>query len=467
MSERGAINSALQRFVDHLPLPAAVIDETGRLLVKNAAWTEAAAASPADFVREPPASWPASQPPEDRTFWLPLEAADRFRTYLAIRPAAASCEAEKDVRRRALEEAFERYQAAFLVLDRKGRILWMNALFRRWFFVPASAVGRPIADVFRHLPEEQTPAPKRLIAGGEVREEPFTWMRNGKPLHLVRDSYALGDIGAVLLAFKEIGRYANIDDKILRADRLATIGQMAAGTAHEIRNPLTSLRGFLQLLETSLAEHGLEKEREYVHLMLKEILRINALVDQFLLLGKPQAVRYRKLRLPAVVAEIVPVLAGEAMLHDIVLENHVQEPLPPIIGDPELIKQVLLNIVKNAIEAVERRGTITLTADVDPEMRTVHLNVHDTGPGIPPYLVDRIFDPFFTTKKDGTGLGLAVCQRIIQDLGGQIRVISKGFGTTMQIVLPYVDEAESGAAEARGRNRDAEDPNGPAPDLMR
>ncbi|MBE3597111.1 MAG: PAS domain-containing sensor histidine kinase [Hydrogenibacillus sp.] len=430
-------------FVQRLPIPSAVLDGSGRFLLKNDAYTTAVESQSftsdgVSIAREAGAQDYATIESRVQSVGgmsVPLAFAD---TYLVVFPG------KFPPYQVYLEEAFKRFQSALLLIDAAGTILNANTAFGEWFQITDRAVGQNVHEVFKDLPDEQAPVPERLIDGFEVRDEPFIWMRDGKALHLTRDSYVLGGPGgARLIAFKEVGRYVNIDEKVLRADRLATIGQMAAGTAHEIRNPLTSLRGFLQLLQMSLAERQMDKEYGYVQLMLKEITRINALVDQFLLLGKPRDIRFQKIRLPQVVGEIVPVLESEAMLHDIVIHNDVREPLPLVIGDSELVKQVIINIVKNAIEAIEQDGTITLSASVDPGSQVLILDIHDTGPGIPPYMIDRIFDPFFTTKSDGTGLGLSVCQRIVQDLGGQIRVLCKGYGTNVQILLPYVrDEGD-------------------------
>lgn len=120
-----------------------------------------------------------------------------------------------------------------------------------------------------------------------------------------------------------------------------------------------------------------------------------------------------------------------------VIDYITEGTLPDVLGDRELFKQVCLNISKNGIEAMTDGGILTIVERVDSEERKVNIDIHDSGPGIPSYLLDKIFDPFFTTKENGTGLGLSVCQRIVLDLGGTIRVSSKGFGTTFTISIPF------------------------------
>ncbi|MNC56486.1 Sporulation kinase D [compost metagenome] len=132
----------------------------------------------------------------------------------------------------------------------------------------------------------------------------------------------------------------------------------------------------------------------------------------------------------------MPIIHSEATLHNITVQQIVTEELPRVIADREMLKQVFLNISKNGIEAMSGEGVLTVQVKRDVQENKLHIDIHDTGPGIPHFVVDKIFDPFFTTKPTGTGLGLSVCQRIIHDIGGIIRVSSKGFGTTFTVSIP-------------------------------
>jgi signal transduction histidine kinase len=215
------------------------------------------------------------------------------------------------------------------------------------------------------------------------------------------------------------------------------IGQIAAGTAHEIRNPLTSIKGFMQMLGQTFREKEMEKEQGFTQIMLAEIDRINELVSEFLLLSKPKDVIFGKVDISAVLNEILPIINNEAILHGVTVHYENQEQLPEVVADKELLKQVYLNLCKNGIEAMIDGGELTISEKVDEEARMIHIDFHDTGPGIPVFLIDKIFDPFFTTKASGTGLGLSVCQRIIHDIGGTIRVSCKGYGTAFTVSIPY------------------------------
>jgi signal transduction histidine kinase len=228
-----------------------------------------------------------------------------------------------------------------------------------------------------------------------------------------------------------------LEQQVQRSDRLAMIGQIAAGTAHEIRNPLTSIKGFLQMMHTTFQEKQMDKEQEFTQIMLTEINRINELVNEFLLLSKPKNITYDEVDVTAVLREILPIINNEALLYNVTIQYESVEPLPKVVADRELLKQVYLNICKNGIEAMVDGGNLTITERVDEEEKKIHIDFHDTGPGIPVFVIDKIFDPFFTTKPNGTGLGLSVCQRIIHDMGGTVRVSCKGFGTTFTVSIPY------------------------------
>lgn len=303
-------------------------------------------------------------------------------------------------------------------------------------------VGKPMEDVFASVPIEYQLVQRTLLDGIIVRNHAVSWTNGLKRYDLLLDSNVLreedGRIVGAYLFFKDVTNLRSLEEQVQRNDRLSMIGQIAAGTAHEIRNPLTSIKGFLQLFRNSFEGRGMIREQGYVDLMLTEITRVNELLNEFLMLSKPKLAKYQQTSISHVLLNILPIIQGEAILHKVEL-NYIPYPnLPNVVADQELLKQVFLNICKNGIEAMnDGGGTLTVTEKVDTEERYVRIEIHDTGPGIPSYVMDKIFDPFFTTKDNGTGLGLSVCQRIIHEIGGSIRVSSKGFGTSFTICIPY------------------------------
>lgn len=302
-------------------------------------------------------------------------------------------------------------------------------------------LNKLIDEVFHLVPMEHQLFQRTILDGLVVRNHAITWMNNQERHELLMDSNLLKDhngnvVGACVI-FKDVSNLRSLEEQMQRSDRLAMIGQIAAGTAHEIRNPLTSIKGFLQVLKKTLQNKGMDKEHGFAEIMLTEIDRINELVSEFLLLSKPKNISYAMVDIPMVLREILPIINNVAILHDATIQYHAALNLPKVVANNELLKQVCLNICKNGIEAMVEGGILTIVEKFDTLEMLVNIEIHDTGPGIPSFLIDKIFDPFFTTKENGTGLGLSVCQRIIHDIGGSIRVSSKGFGTTFTISIPY------------------------------
>lgn len=302
-------------------------------------------------------------------------------------------------------------------------------------------ISKPIDEIFGSVPAEYQLVQRTILDGHVVRNHAVSWMNNRERYELLMDSNVLrddrGQVTGAYVLFKDVTNLRSLEQQVQRSDRLAMIGQIAAGTAHEIRNPLTSIKGFLQMLNTTFKEKEMLKEEEYTKIMLMEIDRINELVSEFLMLSKPRNVSFEQVDIPAVLSEIMPIIKNEALLHAVTVCYKPAQNVPKVIADRELLKQVYLNICKNGIEAMTDGGCLTISERVDMDERRLHIDFHDTGPGIPVFVIDKIFDPFFTTKANGTGLGLSVCQRIIHEFGGTVRVSCKGFGTTFTVSIPF------------------------------
>ncbi|WP_371320192.1 ATP-binding protein [Chengkuizengella axinellae] len=301
-------------------------------------------------------------------------------------------------------------------------------------------IDKSLDEIFKSVPREYQLVQRTILEGMVTKNHAVSLINETQRYELLMDSNTLknssGDTVGAYIILKDVSNLRSLEEQVQRSDRLAMIGQIAAGTAHEIRNPLTSIKGFLQVIKKSLKENEMNQEFEFTNIMLTEIDRINGLVSEFLLLSKPRDFVFEQVDLTKVMQEIKPIIHNEAILHDVEVHYHPANDLPFILANKELIKQVCLNICKNGIEAMVDGGTLSITEKIDEKNKQVSIEIHDTGPGIPSFLVDKIFDPFFTTKQEGTGLGLSVCQRIIHDIGGTIRVSSKGFGTTFIISMP-------------------------------
>ncbi|MFV9511860.1 ATP-binding protein [Tepidibacillus sp. LV47] len=329
-----------------------------------------------------------------------------------------------------------------IVVDKDAKLVEISPLACKIFNLTKEEVlNKPIEKVFPDIPDEQLVCKRTLLDGISLRNHAMSFSINKQRFDLLVDSNTMkdefGTIVGAYVVFKDVTNLRSLEQQVLQNDRLATIGQIAAGTAHEIRNPLTSIRGFLQILKDALTKNHLTHELHYTDIMLAEIDRINKLVNEILLLGKPKHATYKLVDVNKVLLEILPIIKNQGVLYGVEVKYLLKPGLPMIVADSELLKQVFLNIAKNGIEAIADGGVVTVTTKLDEENKRVLVMIHDNGPGIPHYLVDKIFDPFFTTKEKGTGLGLSICQKIIHDLGGSIRVSTKGFGTTFQVLLPY------------------------------
>ena len=288
------------------------------------------------------------------------------------------------------------------------------------------------------------PFDRGLLEGRSIRNRAFQWERDKQIHNLMIDGEALageGEKAGAFVLFRDVSHRMALEEQIRRSDRLKTIGQIAAGTAHEIRNPLTAIKGFMQLLNKSLKEREMDKEQEFVSIVLTELDRVNDLVSEFLLLSKPKEIRRSLMRAGDVLQEIMPMIRNEALLHDVSVLYYPKAWIPAILADKELLKQVFLNLGKNAIEAMDGGGTLIIRVySSQEEPIKIAVEFKDTGPGIPADALEKVFEPFYTTKQQGTGLGLSVCRKIVDDLGGNIEVASDSGGTRFTVWLPAATE---------------------------
>lgn len=235
---------------------------------------------------------------------------------------------------------------------------------------------------------------------------------------------------AVIGILQDVTERNRADEMIRKSEMLSVVGQMAAGVAHEIRNPLTALKGFVQLLQAQSNSHP-----DYYRIMLAELNRIEFIISEFLVLAKPQVIVHREREIRPLLEHVVTVADTHAILYNVQIVTRYEKDLPRIPCEENQLKQVFLNILKNAIEAMPGGGEVVVTAKVEGQMLLVAFT--DQGCGIPEERLGKLGEPFFTTKENGTGLGLMVSYKIISTHGGTISVNSKeGEGTTFEIRLP-------------------------------
>lgn len=216
-----------------------------------------------------------------------------------------------------------------------------------------------------------------------------------------------------------------------RMEGLSVIGQLAAGLAHEIRNPLTAVRGFIQL---SAKES--ESLKQWENIIVAELDRVNQLVNDFLHLAQNRPVAKKEWLVQQVLEDVIILLQTKALLlgHEIQVET--LDCKYPIYVDKQQFQQVFINIIQNALDALPKEGG-TVKIYCRDDLDHIHICIEDNGQGIPKDKLKQIFEPFYTTKEEGTGLGLPICYRIVKENQGEIQVTSEiGVGTTFTISLP-------------------------------
>lgn len=222
------------------------------------------------------------------------------------------------------------------------------------------------------------------------------------------------------------------EEVLHRQDKLAAVGQLAAGVAHEIRNPLTSMKGYTEFLQ--LDEQDPER-LEFLNIILDEIERVNMIVEDFMVLAKPKAVELEEKNVVPVIKNVVSLLEFEARKKNVRLHLDCNQEIIQIECDENRLKQVFLNFIKNGIEAMPNGGDLYVRTLIHEN--NVQISIQDTGVGIPKEKLNKLGEPFFTTKKNGNGLGLMVSFKIIESHNGKVFVESEpNKGTTFNILLP-------------------------------
>jgi len=239
---------------------------------------------------------------------------------------------------------------------------------------------------------------------------------------------------------RDVNEQSVLTDKLVQADKLVLLGQLSAGVAHEIRNPLAAVNLNLQLLKRKFEPDS--SEYKYVTTALQGVDRISRIVEVTLNFSKPTIPEVKDLNINEIIPISLELVSTAIKRKEIKIEFNFSDDLPLICADTKQIQQVFINLLKNAADAIETRGTITISTYIETDSKYnkgdyVTTSIADTGKGIPPEDLSKIFNPFFTRKPDGTGLGLPITQRIIHQHNGVIDVeSSKGSGTTFYIKLP-------------------------------
>jgi two-component system sensor histidine kinase HydH len=243
-----------------------------------------------------------------------------------------------------------------------------------------------------------------------------------------------GEFVGTILILRDLGEVRRLQEEVRRKEKLAALGNLAAGVAHEIRNPLSSIKGFATYFGTKFPEGS--EDRESAGVMIREVDRLNRVISELLEFARPSELRLRPTEVNELLRHSLRLIEPDAKAKKIEVRFSPTEGLPSVAIDPDRFTQALLNLYLNAIQAMDGGGVLSVSSSAgqDGEIRT---QVADTGAGIQAEDLDKIFDPYFTTKPRGTGLGLPIVHKIVEAHGGEIRVKSVvGRGTVFTILIP-------------------------------
>ncbi|MGE6370940.1 ATP-binding protein [Planococcus kocurii] len=336
-----------------------------------------------------------------------------------------------------LQLFFETAKDAIAVFDPNNKIIAVNPAFEELYgWTSEECIGNTLPlypqdmkeDVERRTLDVQQGKSYSLLETVDLRKD-------GSRFHALITLSPIFDHSQKVVATSIISRdisYQKESDKlILQSEKLKLAGEIAAGVAHEIRNPMTVISGFIQMMHRD-PKHLFP---EYTELIQSELDRINLIISEFLVLAKPQAVTQKKFSIQQALEDILTLFGSELNLNGIELKKEWQEDFQ-VNGEEHHLKQVFINLLKNAVESMEQPGKIRITITSEKHNK-FSISFEDSGIGISEKDLDGIFEPFYTTKASGTGLGLLVSQKIIREHNGTLTISSTaGLGTVAKIILP-------------------------------
>ncbi|MFC6334977.1 ATP-binding protein [Paenibacillus septentrionalis] len=356
---------------------------------------------------------------------------------------------DENRRMRLYMESFINHSSdAIYIMDVEGRIIQANKAFEELFgYTAAETIGNRYRVVPEYLIREKEELLKTVQKGEVIKPvETYRQTKDGERIPVSITISPIRDINNEITGFANICRDMRhrhrMEELMRRSEKLNTVGQLAAGVAHEIRNPLTTLRGFLQL-----QEYSNKLNLDHVRVMLSELERINLIVGEFLILAKPQAVKFKMRDVRDIISEVSAFMSSEALMHNVVIKENYTKDDCCIPCEDNQLKQVFINVLKNAIEAMPNGGHVHIA--IQRLANHVSVQVTDEGIGMDEETLQRIGDPFFTVKENGTGLGIMVSQKIIQSHQGLMELSSQlNVGTTVRILLPLQEDRTTQLAEA-------------------
>ncbi len=345
------------------------------------------------------------------------------------------------------EEILEQMRSGLMTVNAAGKIVYFNHTAGRILDIdPQYARGKNLVDV---LSDEHGEFKRYILSGlyngrADARSEIIIRKKRergeapiGLSSSILRDEN--DNLRGIIILFQDLTDVKKLNERIMVAERLAAVGQMAAGIAHEIRNPLASISGSVEVLKDEL--HLEDENGRLLQLILKESSRLNTILSDFLNFARISKTPSGRCDLGAVMNEIQDLIKSDSRIaENVEISFDVHRPVLMVVGGEDQVKQILWNLILNSAQALNHRGgTVHVATEdyMDGWNDMVKLTVTDDGPGIPEDIKKRMFDPFFSTRADGTGLGLPIVARIVDCLGGRIELESSPqTGTIFMVFLP-------------------------------
>nr|WP_263328233.1 ATP-binding protein [Neobacillus sp. Marseille-Q6967] len=336
-----------------------------------------------------------------------------------------------DIYRRVFEDSMD----GLILWDNQYRIVDINSSALKIFGCSRERlIGCLLFDLFKEGKKQEIMNHIQLLKQkGKHCSSLALQLDNGKIKHFDYSTKLGITDGLNQTVIIDVTEKVEMQDQLRKSDRLNIVGELAAGIAHEIRNPMTALKGFIQLLEPCIKE----KHSMYYDVISSELARIDSIINEFLILAKPKEIQFLMMDVRKIMKETVDLLSAQAVLFNVVVHTQFEENLPDVFCEPNQLKKVLINIIKNAFEVMPDGGNLFIEIKRSDEYH-VQISIKDQGKGIPKDTINKLGEPFYTTKERGTGLGLMVSYRIIEEHHGRIQIESEeGKGAIFHITLPY------------------------------
>jgi two-component system, sporulation sensor kinase A len=335
-----------------------------------------------------------------------------------------------------LESFIDNHLDPVLIFNEKGILTRANSAFEVDFgWSPQELVGVNLLDV-EFSPEDKEGIKNKILRGENLEGyETIIKKKNGIAMDVMITSFPIKDhqgaMNAIAVSFRDITERKHAEELMIQSEKLSIAGQLSAAIAHEIRNPITAIKGFLKLLQNS------NEKQLYYEIVESEIARIELILSELLSLAKPQKSNFKEMDLRFTLKQCISLLDAEANMKSVQVDLKHDENLPILHCDENQIKQVFINFMKNAFDAMPNGGYLNIEMEYCALASGISIRFKDTGCGIPQDILSKIGQPFYTTKETGTGLGFMVSKNIIEGHSGTVHISSEvNVGTTVEIILP-------------------------------